>query len=275
MVSDKKLITLYREARDFLETIAGPNVEKLLAFTRYTKVTDMQEVYWRFARSLCNKRGMPATIGDVDELEPFLFGFDPMATIQKYGGDWRRLFTTIREGYTPPGPMDMSRRGSFWVLYVKGLLDGAAFLNRLGSFNGFEKFVAGFAHHPMALAGLPLIIERHVYGMGFPLACDWLRECGCGSGSLEFSKNKPGGSFGKADVHVLTILTECRIIQSWDAYAAFKALARMGWLCGEAPAVVDKTLWYIGSGRFLPGDEPVTRYREAFLEYVVPILERA
>ena len=259
MVTDNKLITLYREARDFLETIAGPKVEKLLAYTRYAKVHDMQEVYWHFARSLCNKRGMPATIGDVDELEPFLFGFDPVQTANKYGADWRRLFTTIREGYTPPGPMDLSRGGSFWVLYVKGLLSGAEFLSRFKSFNEFEEFALFFTNHPLAMAGLPLLLGR-IHGMGFALSCDYLRQLGL--------------PYGKGDIHVLTILTECGIIQEWDPYAAFKILARIGRLVGESPAVVDKVLWYIGSGRFLPGDEPVTRYRQAFLEYVIPILEK-
>ena len=260
MVSDK-LVTLYKEARDFLETIAGPNVEKLLAFTRYTKVQDMQEVYWRFARSLPNKRGMPASIGDVDDMEPFLFGFDPLYTAEKYCGDWKRLFTAVREGHTPPGPMDMIREGSYWVVFTKCLLSGAVFLSRFGSFDGFERFVAGFAHHPMALAGLPIIIERHVFGMGFPLACDWLREMGY-------------TDYAKPDVHVLTILSECGIIPAWDPYAAFKALARIGRLVGEPPAVVDKTLWFIGSGRFVPGDETVTRYRDAFIEYVTQILAK-
>ncbi|HIJ56421.1 MAG TPA: hypothetical protein HPQ03_09885 [Deltaproteobacteria bacterium] len=263
MISDQKLITFYHEARDFLETLAGPKTERLLAFTRYTKVCDMQEVYWRFARSLPNKRGMPATIGDIDELEPFLFGFDPMRTAEKYQGDWKRLFTAIREGYTPPGPMDMSREGSYWVVFAKGLISGSWFLSRFGAFHGFERFVVGFAHHPLALAGLPVIIERHVFGMGFPLACDWLREMG-------FT------DYAKPDVHVLTILSECGVIQAWDPYAAFKVMARIGWLVGEPPAVVDKTLWFIGSGRFVSGsgDETVTRYREAFIEYVKPILAK-
>lgn len=261
MVSDKKLMTLYREARDFLETIAGRDVEELLAFTRYSKVTDMQEIYWRFARSLCNKRGMPATIGDVDELEPFLFGFDPVRTAGKYDGEWKRLFTAIREGYTPPGPMDISREASYWVVYVKGLLSGAVFLSRVGTFSGFERFVAGFAHHPIALAGLPIIIERFIYGMGFPLGCDWLREMGY-------------TDYAKPDIHVLTIFIECGIVRDWDTFQSFKILAHMGRLMGEPPAVVDKVLWYIGSGRFLPDDEPVTRYRNAFVEYVTPILKK-
>ncbi|SHJ90580.1 hypothetical protein SAMN02745216_02511 [Desulfatibacillum alkenivorans DSM 16219] len=261
MVSDKKLIILFNEAKDFLETVAGRDVEELLAFTRYSKVTDMQEVYWRFARSLCNKRGMPATIGDVDDLEPFLFGFDPVRSAGNYGGDWRRLFTAIREGYTPPGPMDASREGSYWVQYVKGLLSGAVFLSRFETFKKFEKFVAGFAHHPIALAGLPLTLDRQVFAMGFPLATDWLRECGY-------------TNYAKPDVHVMTIFVECGIVREWDTFQSFKILARMGRLVGEPPAVVDKVLWYIGSGRFLPGDEPVTRYREAFIEYVKPILEK-
>jgi hypothetical protein len=64
----------------------------------------MFDVSWHLLNSLTNKVGMGATIGPINILEPFLFGFDPWQTHSHYRGNWERLFTDIKKKHAPPGP---------------------------------------------------------------------------------------------------------------------------------------------------------------------------
>ena len=78
MTTDRKFKMLYAAAYEYLESRIGKEaLEHKLNHYRHYKVDNMYDVFWHLLNSLTNKAGMRATIGDIDPLDPFLFGFDP------------------------------------------------------------------------------------------------------------------------------------------------------------------------------------------------------
>ena len=110
MTHDRKLKVLYTAAYDYLESRIGKYIlEQKLNHYRHYKVDSMYDVFWHLINSLTNKVGMRASIGNIDPLESFLFGFDPWETNAYYQDKWKHLFTEIRKKHTPPGPMDINK----------------------------------------------------------------------------------------------------------------------------------------------------------------------
>ena len=175
MKTDRNFKILYCTAYDFMTAEIGKEaLEDKLDHYRNYKVQTFQDLFWHLIYSLTNKVGMRATIGDIDTLATFLFDFDPQCTCNHYGDDWATLFKGIKSHHTPPGPMNIQNESSFWVIFCKGILSGAAFLSEFETPQALDQFVQSFAHHDLAIPALPMAIEQEVYGMGFPLACDWL-----------------------------------------------------------------------------------------------------
>ena len=129
MTRNRKLKMLYAAAYEYLESKIGKeSLDKKLLHYRHHKVDNMPDAFWHLVNSLTNKVGMRATIGDINPLEPFLFGFDPWQTHFHYHDNWTQLFTDIKEKHSPPGPMVKNQRNSYWAIFTKGILSGAEFL---------------------------------------------------------------------------------------------------------------------------------------------------
>jgi hypothetical protein len=89
--------------------------------------------------------------------------------------------------------------------------------------------------------------------MGFPLGCDWLKEMGY-------------GDYGKPDTHTIDILYGTGVAASQDNYVVYRAMVRMGRINNEVPAVVDRLLWFIGSGKYVDENVKITRQKAGFIE---------
>ena len=88
----------------------------------------------------------------------------------------------------------------------------------------------------ISLAALPILMAEEIYGLGFPLCCDMLKQIGI-------------TDFVKPDIHVKSIVYGCGLVKKYDDYEIFKAVVRMARLCDEKPVIVDFVLWSIGFER--------------------------
>ncbi len=262
MVSDRKLRLLYTLAYEFLVFKIGQSaLEQKLNHYRQHKAETMEDVFWYLINSLTNKVGMRATIGDIDVLGPFLFNFDPIQCHGHYQDKWKKLFKVIQANHMPPGPMKINNKSSYWVIFCKGILSGAEFLSQFESYKAFDEFVNNFTFNDVSIAALPIILDQEIYGMGFPIACDWLKEIGY-------------TNYCKPDTHTIDILYETRVAPNEDNYTVFQTMVRMARVNNEAPAVVDRLLWLIGSGKYVGENEKITRQKKAFIQDVRPILDQ-
>jgi len=261
MTPDRKFKMLYTAAYEYIESKIGKEaLDQKLDHYRHYKVDNMHDVFWHMVNSLTNKVGMRATIGAIDPLEPFLLGFDPWQTHSKYQDDWQLLFRTIEQNHQPPGPMNITNGSSYWVLFCKGILSGAEFLSRFESYESFDEFVKSFAFNDISIAALPILLDQEIYGMGFPLGCDWLKEMGY-------------GNYGKPDTHTIDILFGTGVAQCRDNYDVLKIMVKMARINDELPAVVDRLLWFIGSGKYVDENVKISRQKVAFIEDLRPKLD--
>ena len=231
---------------------------------RYLTISDAAEsassipgIYRQLVLSAQN-RNMSASvigrsIGGIGRLGRALCRFRPAAVVRKYGVDSRKL---LREIVTHVRPTGKVRRGprSIWPQFCRSVLSGAAFLSQFESADDFCSWVRLFDGDERARVSLPLLIATEVDGIGFALACDFLKELGF----LNFSK---------PDRHLKYILPKLGLTESDDDYTMFKAISRIARNTERTPYGVDKLFWLIGSGRFYDDGFSIGRNRRAFVSY--------
>ena len=102
---------------------------------------------------------------------------------------------------------------------------------------------------------LPLLLSREIDGMGFALACDFLKENG-------YPK------FVKPDVHIKKIFQGLGLSDSDDDYEVFKDVIRFSELVNELPYKVDKLFWLVGSGNLYLSGIKIPTNRDYFIEKI-------
>jgi len=212
-------------------------LDKHLDNWKERKPKSIQNLLFAMLGSVSNKQGMPNTIGDIGKIRPYLEGFDPVKIVEKYGSDWRKLFKAIEGRYKPPGRMVIDNPKSYWVIFCKSVISVSHFLSQFSGIEDFDKFVSQFYLNEYTRLALPLLLEKEVFGLGFALACDFLKENG-------YPK------FVKPDVHIKDIFRGTGISKHESDYDIFKDVVRFSEDIGELPYRVDKLFWLVGSGDF-------------------------
>ena len=110
-----------------------------------------------------------------------------------------------------------------------------------------------FAFNDTSIIALPILLDQEIYGFAFALACDWLKECGY-------------HNYGKPDVHTGDILFKTGVAQSRDNYEVLKTMIKIARVNNEVPAVVDRLLWFIGSGKYVDENVKITRQKAGFIK---------
>lgn len=197
----------------------------------------MDEVFHRLLLSARNRNMMAAVIPGafVDSLGPLLDDFNPVAVAQRFASPDHLLDTIIKE-LKPAGKLRRSRRG-LWPLFTRATLSGARFLTQFQSGSEFTEWVQTFDDDPRKRVALPMLLSQEIDGLGFALACDFLKELGF-------------LNFAKPDVHVKAVVTGLGLsAASANDYAVFNAVVRIAASCKTTPYDVDKLFWLVGSGR--------------------------
>jgi len=261
-MTDKEL---YNSAFDFLlsfEKITKSELEKHLV-SEYEKPNDLQIIYRQLCASAQNKQMSSKVIGNsiggLDNLKKVLFDFDPHKVTDFYKKtESERLLTDIRSKLKPTGQIRTTNR-SLWPIFCQSLIDSAYFLKSFETAEKFYEWANFFANDSKAKPALPLMISIEITGIGFPLACDFLKEIGF-------------VEYGKPDVHLKDIFKALGIIDSNEKsttkqdYATLKALDRIANACNVTPFAVDKVFWLIGSGYFNMTEINIGRQKHKFIE---------
>ena len=202
-----------------------------------------------------NRQGMPNSIGEIDKLSDILFGFDPVLTLKKYG-TWDVLFDAIKNSdYSPPGRMEKENKKNYWVIYTKSIISIANFLSSFKNIEEFNKFVQGFYTNAYSRLALPLLLEKEIFGFGFALACDFLKETGY-------------PEFIKPDTHIKDIALGIGITSESSDYQIFKDVILFCQKANALPYEVDKLFWLIGSGRFYLFNVKINSSKDSFIELI-------
>jgi len=79
-------------------------------------------------------------------------------------------------------------------------------------------------------------------------------------------------NYGKPDTHTIDILFGAGVAASQSNYDIFKTMVKMAKVNNELPAVIDRLLWLIGSGKYVEENEKITRQKAAFIQDIRPKL---
>jgi hypothetical protein len=241
----------YALAKDFLlQSGAGKGVtpeliEKYLHLDKTARPQTVAALYERLLGSAQNanmKAGViGGSIGGVGKLGRVLCDFEPALVLEKYSSGWEGVLDDIVEQLKPRGSIPRTSR-SIWPRYCRSVLSGARFLSRFSSADDFYGWVDFFDEDERARPALPLLLAQEIEGIGFALACDFLKELGY-------------ENFSKPDAHIKDIFWALGL-SPWGTndYEVFKAVARVARNAGVTPYNVDKLFWLIGSGSFY--DDP-------------------
>lgn len=252
---DKKA---YELAVKFLINIDGrvtPEIiEQHIAESEYSRPNDLSIIFLRLIDSARNAQMKRNVIGDIQDLKEALCGYDPFDILKRYSGD-QELLNYVVENVKSQSSLRLTDK-SIWPRYCRSIISGASFLVRFRTANEFHKFVAFFHDNFVALPALPLLISKEVYGFGFALACDFLKEIGY-------------QNYAKPDLHLKKILPALNLSNSSDDYDVFKSVLRIAVNVSDTPYAVDKIFWLIGSGNFYRSGFKVGRHADEFIEWAV------
>ncbi len=247
----------YQCGRRFLLEYPGITdaiVEQHLVPVIVLESATINDAYRRLVFSAQNAQMMPRVIGQaiggIDRLAPLLFDFNPMRVAAR-GWSAEELMQHIRDELQPTGKVLVGRK-SLWPRFCRAVVSGATFLAQFESMQDFRKWVDFFDKDDRARAALPMIMDHEVDGIGFALACDFLKEIGY-------------VNFSKPDVHLKVIFSDLGLTRTTHDYDVFKAVARMAESVQVSPYAVDKLFWLIGSGRFYLIDIKFPGRREEFI----------
>ncbi len=256
MDEDTKLKRVYEEAYNFLKNkVEEPILKKQLEYYHEYKPESIKAIFKQMTESLKNKQGYVNFIADTNDMNIILLDFEPKKVYSKFGNDWKKLFLEFKSKFGQNYKMDIDNKRNAWVIYSRGVLSCSKFLSNFDSVKEFDDFVRSFFHNEFTIASLPMLLEKEIFGFGFPLACDFLKELGY-------------VQYGKPDVHLKDIFMELSLVDSYDDYEVFKKIVKIGLLVNQDPVIVDKIFWLIGSGNFYESDIKIGRQKIEFIKQV-------
>jgi hypothetical protein len=246
---------LVGEGRAYLLAFNGVTPEVLdihLQGWKRDKCATKAELFRSMVMHAQNRQGMPNSIGDIGNLRAVFCDFNPDRVLKTYR-TWRELFDAVANGVKVPGRLEPEIAKSHWVVYAKSVLSCASFLRSFDSTTAFHAFVDSFNFNEHSKLALPLLLKEEIYGFGFALACDFLKENGY-------------KQFLKPDTHINDICRALGISKATTDFGVFKDAVAYCDSNSLVPYEFDKLLWLIGSGRFYRSKIAAPVDKELFIQ---------
>lgn len=237
--------SLYALAKTFLQNelqrqkISSDVLEEYLRDPAPPKT--LNEVYKRLLSSAQNanmKKGVVSGSlgGSIDRLGEVLFDFDANEVLSHFT-EPGQVLEAIEKKLKPNGKVRSTSR-SIWPQYCRTILSAATFMAQFKSLKDFTEWADLFCTNPKAYMAAPMMLAHEIHGLGFALACDFLK-------GLGYTK------LGKPDVHIRDIFLAFDLCKASDTdYAVLKVLVQIAEDVGVTAYNADKVFWLIGSGRF-------------------------
>ncbi len=261
---------VYDEARSFLlsstpDEITEEILESYLSLPSPTHDNiSLKDLYHRLLASAQNANMkvdvIGGSIGGVQNIGQVLFDFEHEKVLEEYSGNTERMLDNIIKILKPKGKIRRTPK-SIWPKYCRTIISGAEFFAQFRDSKAFLDWVDHFYKDKKSLAALPMILEAEIYGIGFPLACDFLKELGY-------------INYGKPDVHIIEIFEATGLTEKGASnYQVLKAITRISENINLSAYNVDKLFWLIGSGYFydhihIGNKGRVGRMKESFIEHM-------
>ncbi len=182
------------------------------------------------------------------QLKEVLFDFDPVKVKEKYNKSLKALINAFNEKLSLK--ID-SQKNSQWVTFGKGAITAAIFLSDFQGKNEFDVFIKDFQRNKYSREALPMLLDKEIFGFGFALACDFLKEAGY-------------DGYPKPDVHLMDVFEKSGLCDRND-YEVFKTIIEVAETVGKTPYEVDKRIWLVCTGNFYYDKKVAGKKKELML----------
>ncbi len=222
----------------------------------------LEDVFEQIIHSAQNYQRMPNVIKYQERREnikSILYNFDLERISQC---DVEELYQKFRYEFNVTSA---DNKFNSWHKWSKSIVDAANFMSNFKDIEDFIRFVTQFDYNLPTRIALPLLISTKISGIGFALACDFLKELGY-------------TSHPKPDVHLIQVFVGAGL-SSNDPISVFEAIVRMAEDCKDidlevTPYKIDKIIWLICSGRFYLDDINIGRHKEELISLIVDALNK-
>ena len=203
-------------------------------------------------------RAISGEKGNIKPLGKFLFDFSPAGVVTAYGdvsGEdlLEKIIPTL---FFMPHP----EKRTLWLRYCKTIISAAKFLNKFSGHESFYAFVDKYYSDERIKPFLPMLLSYEIDGIGFSLACDFLKELGY-------------SQYGKPDTHIKDIFIELDLLdgaqkQSSKAdYLSLKLIDEIAALNNVTSYAVDKVLWLVCSGNYYYESREIGNKKSDFIVF--------
>lgn len=207
----------------------------------YNRPKSMPLIFERLLQSAQNARMKSSVIGrfigGVNNLSIALYDFDHRKVLESYAGNATKLLDDIATKLSIKGKIRRAKN-SIWPRYCESILSAASFLSNFKSSREFFDWIDVFDKSDIARPALPMLLSKEIYGFGFALSCDLLKEAGY-------------INFPKPDVHLKDIFVGLGLCPpKVNDYILFKSIIRVAKNANVSPYTADRIFWLLGSGYF-------------------------
>jgi hypothetical protein len=230
-----------------------------ITYQERNDIKSLEHVYHVFLGHAKNRRNMSKTIGDIEIYKNVLMNFNPHEIMRKYDS-WEKLFNEIMNNNPHTERMDIENKKNYWVIYCKSMLSIAEYLTRFDNFEDYKNYVEYFTKNDnLTLSfdlklSLALLMDKEIFGFGFALACDFIKE--------SFSPE-----FVKPDVHLKDIFIELNFSNKGSSdFKIYRDIIDFSKKVNEKPYSVDKVFWLIGTGNFYKHNIKIKSKKKLFIE---------
>lgn len=256
---ERELI-LYKTAYSYLVELLPVEMRET-DLEKYFKGDDrdfhsLQDVYIRIIASAQNYQQMPNAIKFYErkqQIGEMLYDFDYSRISEM---DVEDLYSSFRDRFDVTSP---NNKFNSWHKWSKSVIDASKFMRNFSDVEDFREFVNRFDYNPLTRMALPLMISQKISGIGFALACDFLKELGY-------------VNYPKPDVHILSVLSETGMAAN-NQISAFESIAQISNVCQREDSTataykIDKILWLVCSGNYYLDDIRIGRHKEDLINRI-------
>lgn len=218
---------------------------------------NLNDIFERLVISAQNYQSMPNVIGyasgkNKDSIKSIICDLDFRKILEKY------TINTLYEAFKKKFDFKISDKSTethnSWYKFSRSIMTAAEFLNQFKDIYDFRKFVESYSYNDLTKASLPMLMEHEIYGFGFALCCDFLKEIGY-------------YDYCKPDIHLIDVFSETALCEK-NQYDVFKFLIKTAREENYTPYKLDKIIWLICSGNYYKDDVTAESYKKEFIEFL-------
>ena len=221
LLNQTKDILTKEEIDAFINEVDVPNI------------SSMNDIYRMLIIVLQDYQSMPNVINfklRQKEISRILHNFDVHVVSAM---SYEEIYLSFKENFKLN---ILNENRNSWLKFSKGVYDSAVFLSKFNNIDEFNNFIKTFQLNVHTKLALPLLLSTEIYGLGFALACNWLKELGY-------------RDYPKPDVHMIDVFQSIGLCDN-NQMSCYKAMVKVAEDCKIDAYSLDKVIWLICSGNY-------------------------